>query len=136
LLKEVIPQVEKSYRVSTKREDRALAGLSMGGAEALLVGLNHLDLFAWVGAFSAGGAPQKFEDGWPALDAKANGKLKLLWLGCGKDDFLFRANNAFVEELKKREIRHEYVVTEGAHTWMVWRRYLAQFAPKLFQPAS
>jgi enterochelin esterase family protein len=136
LLKEVIPRVEKSYRVSTKREDRALAGLSMGGAEALLVGLNHLEHFAWIGAFSAGGAPQKFEDGWPALDAKANGKLKLLWLGCGKDDFLFRANNAFVEELKKREIRHEYVVTEGAHTWMVWRRYLAQFAPKLFQPTS
>jgi enterochelin esterase family protein len=133
LLKEVIPMVEKSYQVSAKREDRAIAGLSMGGAESLLVGLNHLETFAWVGAFSAGGASQKFEENWPGLDKKANERLRLLWIGCGKDDFLFRSNNAFVEELSKREIRHEYKVTEGAHTWMVWRRYLAEFTPRLFR---
>lgn len=133
LIKEVIPTVETQYRVSKKREDRALAGLSMGGAEALVVGLNNLDHFAWIGAFSAGGAQGKFEDWWPALDKKANDRLKLLWIACGKDDFLFKSNNAFDEELKKREIRHDYVVTEGAHTWMVWRRYLAEFAPKLFR---
>lgn len=133
LRKEVLPQVEASYRASKDRTQRALAGLSMGGAETLFVGLNHLDLFSHLGAFSSGGMPTDFEATWPNLDSKVNEKLKLFWMSCGKDDFLFDANNKFVAALKAKEVTPEYLVTEGAHTWLVWRRNLAAFSQRLFR---
>ena len=67
LLTEVIPQVQSMYKVSTKREDRAIAGLSMGGAESLMTGLNHIDTFAWVGSFSAGGLDTRLCSGFPGV---------------------------------------------------------------------
>ncbi len=133
LLTEVIPQVEKSYRVSTKRESRAIAGLSMGGGESLYTGLNTLDRFAWVGAFSSGGLNQDFDKRFPALDAKANAQLRLLWIACGTEDHLIGRNRQFREWLKSKGIEHVDIETPGAHTWMVWRRNLAEFAPLLFQ---
>ncbi len=133
LLKEVIPTVEKTYRASTNRSQRALAGLSMGGAETLVVGLNHLETFSQLGAFSSGGVPADFPQTFPNLTAKANDQLKLLWIACGKDDRLLDANNKFVAFLKERNVKHEYVVTEGAHTWLVWRRSLSTLAPQLFR---
>jgi enterochelin esterase-like enzyme len=133
LFEEVMPQVERSYNASKDRSQRAIAGLSMGGAEALLTGLNALDRFAWVGAFSAGGAPDDFEKTYPGLDSKANDKLRLLWIACGKDDFLFQANNKFDQTLTERGIKHSYIVSSGGHTWMNWRRYLADFTPLLFK---
>ncbi len=83
LFTEVIPEVEKSYHVIKDRRSRAIAGLSMGGAESLYVGLNALDRFAWVGAFSAGGFNDDFPATFPALDAKANSQIRLLWIACG-----------------------------------------------------
>jgi enterochelin esterase-like enzyme len=133
LLKEVIPAVEKSYSVSRNQKDRALAGLSMGGAESLVVGLNNLDTFGSIGAFSSGGIPTEYAAVWPKLDAKANDKLKVFWMACGKQDGLFEANNKVDAFLKERGVKHDYVITEGAHTWLVWRRNLAAFAPLLFQ---
>lgn len=133
LLKEVIPAVEKEYSVSKNQKDRALAGLSMGGAESLVVGLNNLETFGSIGAFSTGGIPADFPNVWPKLDAKANDKLRLFWMACGKQDGLFEANNKVDAFLNEKGVKHEYVVTEGAHTWMVWRRNLAAFAPLLFQ---
>ena len=133
LRKEVLPQVESTYRASKDRTQRALAGLSMGGAETLFVGLNHLELFAWLGAFSSGGMPTDFEATWPSLDETVNEKLKLFWMSCGKDDFLFDTNNKFVAALQAKGVKPEYLVTEGAHTWLVWRRNLAAFASKLFR---
>jgi len=133
LLQEVIPLVEKTYRVSKDRTQRAIAGLSMGGSEALLTGLNALDRFAWVGAFSSGGLPPEFEKNFPSLDAKANEQLKLLWIACGKDDRLIGLNRNLIDWLNSRKIRHTWIETEGAHTWMVWRRYLADFTPLLFR---
>ncbi|MCC7155939.1 MAG: esterase [Bryobacterales bacterium] len=134
LFTEVIPEVEKSYRVSRDRKDRAIAGLSMGGAESLYVGLNNLDRFAWVGSFSAGGLPGATPaEAFPSLDQSANGKLKLLWIACGKQDGLLQSNNKVDAELTQRGVKHEYVLTEGAHTWLVWRRNLAVFAPLLFR---
>jgi enterochelin esterase-like enzyme len=105
----------------------------MGGGQALHCGLNHLDQFAWVGAMSAAVPPA--EDVAVALnDAKAtNKKLKLLWIAIGKDDFLLSRNTPFIETLKGKGITHTYQVTEGAHTWPVWRKYLAEFAPLVFQ---
>jgi enterochelin esterase family protein len=133
LLTEVIPQVEKNYRVSADRTSRAIAGLSMGGAESLYTGLNALDRFAWVGAFSSGGLREEFDADFPGLDAKANDKLRVLWIACGTDDRLIDLNRKLRAWLTSKGVKHEAVETPGAHTWMVWRRNLAAFAPLLFQ---
>ncbi len=133
LFTEVIPQVEKAYRVSSDRAARAIAGLSMGGAESLQVGLNALDRFAWIGAFSSGGLNEDFNAAFPNLDAKANAKLRLLWIACGTEDRLIEVNRKFRDWLTSRDIRYTPIETAGAHTWMVWRRNLAEFASLLFQ---
>ena len=133
LLNEVQPQVEKAYRISKDRNSRAIAGLSMGGAESLYVGLNALDRFAWIGAFSSGGLSEDLNGSFPHLDAKANGQLRLLWIACGADDGLIGANRKLREWLKSKDVRHVTVETPGAHVWMVWRRNLADFAALLFR---
>jgi enterochelin esterase family protein len=128
LLEEVLPAVERSYRVEQRPDKRAIAGLSMGGGEALLTGLNHLDRFARIGAFSAGGWPPSYEEVFGKLSEKDNARIRLLWIACGKEDRLVEANRKFVEWLNSRGIRHTWQETPGAHTWPVWRRYLAEFA--------
>ncbi len=133
LLKEVIPQVESAYRVSKDRNARAIAGLSMGGAESLYTGLNSLDYFAWIGAFSPGEAGEDFDATFPSLDARANTRLRLLWIACGTDDRLIGANRKFRSWLKLKGVELTAVETPGAHTAMVWRRNLATFAPLLFR---
>jgi enterochelin esterase-like enzyme len=133
LLTEVIPAIEKDYRVVKNREARAIAGLSMGGAESLYTGLNALDTFAWIGAFSSGGMSTDYDAAYPKLDAGANNKLRLFWMACGTEDRLIDANRKFIGWLKTKQIEPTWVETPGAHTWMVWRRYLATFAPMLFQ---
>ena len=136
LLDEVMPQVEKAYRTLPTAKARAIAGLSMGGSESLLVGLNALDRFAWVGAFSSGGLGTNFPSEFPALDEKANRQLRLLWVGCGKQDGLLSANQKLSEWLDSKAVRHTWVHTPGQHSFRVWRRYLAQYAPLLFQQAE
>jgi len=133
LVNEVIPQVEAAYRVSKDRKSRAVAGLSMGGAESLLTGLNTLDHFAWIGAFSSAELPEEFNTEFPTLDSKANSQLRLLWIACGTDDHLIDINRKFRDWLKSKAIQHTDIETPGAHTWMVWRRNLASFASLLFQ---
>lgn len=136
LFTEVMAQVEKDYRVAKRRGSRAIAGLSMGGAESLYTGLNAVDRFAWVGSFSAGGAAEDFNATFPKLDAKANSELRLLWIACGTEDRLIDPNRKFREWLKSKDIHFTPIETPGAHTWMVWRRNLAEFAPLLFQKGS
>jgi len=131
LLREVLPLVEKNYGVAKDRMHHAIAGLSMGGGESLLIGLNHLDHFAWVGAFSAGGSSGKPEEVYPALGEKDNARLKLLWIACGKDDRLMEPNRKFVEWLNSRGVKNTFIETPGGHTWPVWRRYLAEFTGQL-----
>lgn len=133
LLTEVIPQVEKEYRVSSDRSEHAIAGLSMGGAESLYTGLRNLDQFAWVGSFSAGGLGEDYNAEFPALDSKVNEQLRLLWIACGTEDRLIEPNRRFRGWLTSKEIHHTDIETPGMHTWMVWRRNLAAFVPLLFQ---
>jgi enterochelin esterase family protein len=133
LLTEVIPQVERDYRVKKDRDSRAIAGLSMGGAESLLTGLNHLDEFSWVGAFSSGGLRKDIDEDFPGLDASANSRLHLLWVACGTDDSLIGVNRDFRKWLDSKGIVHADIETPGQHTWMVWRRNLVSFAPLLFR---
>jgi enterochelin esterase-like enzyme len=132
LLEDVLPLVESAYRVARDPERRAIVGLSMGGGQALKTGLRHLDTFRWVGAFSAA-APQGDPSGhFPTLKADAAAKLRLLWIGIGKDDFLLTRNEEFDAWLKEQGFPYTYTVTAGAHDWIVWRRYLAEFLPLLF----
>jgi enterochelin esterase-like enzyme len=133
LLTEVMPKVESEYRVMADRNSRAITGLSMGGSESLLTGLNNLDKFAWFGAFSSGGIPDDFEKDFPGLDAKANQQVRLLWIACGTEDRLITVNRNLREWLKSKGIQHTDIETPGMHTWMVWRRNLAEFAPLLFR---
>ena len=133
LLQEVMPRVEKTYRVSTDRTRRAIAGQSMGGSQSFRLGLNALDKFAWVGAFSASPGAARFAETWSSPDNKVNDKLKLLWMACGREDDLFDTNSKLDAALTERNIRHQWIVTRGAHTWLVWRRSLAEFAHLLFQ---
>jgi enterochelin esterase family protein len=161
LLDEVMPVVDKAYNVSKSREQRAIAGLSMGGAESLYVGLNHLDKFAWIGAFSSapmlfppameaaaagpgarGGGrgtppppmdPAVFSKTFPALDAKANSQIRMLWIVCGTADGLIGANRQFKEWLKSKNVQFtEQEVPDMAHVWPLWRQNLTDMAPRLF----
>jgi enterochelin esterase family protein len=134
LLGEVLPQIEGWYHVKKDRESRAIAGLSMGGSEALLTGLNHLDQFAWVGAFSSGGLDVRgFDAQFPGVDASTNQKVKLLWIACGTDDDLIKINRQFKSWLKDKGVQFTDIETPGMHTWMVWRRNLSALAPLLFR---
>jgi enterochelin esterase-like enzyme len=161
LLEEVMPLVDKAYNVSKNREQRAIAGLSMGGAETLYVGLNHLDKFAWIGAFSSApmlfpaaadaaqaagpgaggrGAPQPmdpavFAKTFPTLDAKANSQIRMLWIVCGTADGLIGVNRQFKDWLKSKGVQFtEQEVADMAHVWPLWRQNLTDMAPRLFQP--
>jgi len=138
LYQEVMPLVKQEYPLSDKREDHAIAGLSMGGAETLLVGLNHTDDFAWIGSFSAGGiGSDHFEPLFPAITPRSGmqiqAKLKLLWIACGTEDGLFQPNQKFIAWLKSNGIQPTPIQTPGMHAWMVWRENLSTFAPLLFQ---
>jgi enterochelin esterase-like enzyme len=133
LLTEVIPRVETEYLVTKDHESRAIAGLSMGGAESLLTGLNTLNMFAWIGAFSSAAIKPDFDKEFPALDARANAQLRLLWIACGTGDDLIGNNRAFRAWLASKNIRHADIETPGEHTWLVWRRNLTEFAQLLFR---
>jgi len=131
LVSEVIPQIEANYHVSKKREDRAIAGLSMGGHESLFIGLTHPELFAWIGTFSAGLNAKAIADLPQTTAQKAN--LRLLWMACGVDDGLLKPNQAVIAALKAEGLPVTAIETPGHHQWPVWRDNLIHFAPLLFQ---
>jgi enterochelin esterase-like enzyme len=134
LLESVVPLVESSYRVRIDAPNRAIAGLSMGSAQSLTVGLAHTDKFAWIGGFS--GAISREDPVLASLKAdpaKANERLKLLWLAIGKEDGGLKNKRELDAALKDMGVRHEYRETDGAHRWSVWRLYLAEFLPRLFR---
>jgi len=135
LVEEIIPQVERKYRVARGRENRAIVGLSMGGGHALQIGLGHLDLFSAVGAFSSA-VPGNFENRFKSLlddPIRTNAKLKLLWIGCGRQDSAFERNQQLSELLTRHKIKNTFHPTEGLHNFAVWRRYLVEVGPLLFR---
>ncbi|MFN3325116.1 MAG: alpha/beta hydrolase [Bryobacteraceae bacterium] len=138
VLKDLIPEIDRSYRTLTDRRSRAIAGLSMGGGQALRIGLGNPDTFAWVGSFS--GAVREFDRhssfGGALKDAEAaNRRLELLWIGCGVEDRLFSAAKAFRESLAEAGVRHVWFEGPGSHEWQVWRKHFHDFAPRLFRAA-
>jgi enterochelin esterase-like enzyme len=153
-VKDIMPAIEKNYRVLTDRKNRAIAGLSMGGGQTLNLFIPNQEKFAYVGVFSSGifGAfpPRRPADTSASAAAPARSPweeqhlaeldnaewkkgLKLLWFGTGKDDFLVQTTRNSVDLLKKHGFNVVYDETAGAHTWIVWRNYLNDFAPKLFR---
>lgn len=132
LTREVLPRVESAYRVSPRRGHRAIAGLSMGGAESLDIGLSHPELFGWIGAFSSGGLSEDFDTAWPRLGDAAAPRPALLWIACGEEDFLLENNRRLSAWLAKKDVKHTFTVGPLGHTFRVWRPNLAAFIPLLF----
>jgi enterochelin esterase-like enzyme len=133
--RDLISFIDANFRTVPDREHRAIAGLSMGGAQALRIGLHHLDQFAYIGAFSPAidiTDTAKDYDRALANPGALNQQLRLLWLGIGTDDFLFVPVKESHATLEKAGIKHVWVESSGAHVWTVWRKYLADFAPRLF----
>ena len=134
LLTDVIPFVEKTFRTLPGADNRALGGLSMGGGQTVQIGFTNPDTFHWLIVMSAGA--QNAETTYPDFFKPdvANKKLKLLWMGIGKDDTLVMAGaKALDEALTKADIKHTYQVGEGRHEWVVWRHHLRDVGPLLFQ---
>jgi enterochelin esterase family protein len=142
LLRDLIPFIDRSYRTVAERDHRAVAGLSMGGGQAFLSGLRHLDQFAWVGAFSSGvisGARFDLDAAVPGMltsAAATHARLRLLFLTCGDADSRHAGHLQLIDALRQKGIRHEWRSLSGGHEWKVWRRSLAELLPKLFQPPS
>jgi enterochelin esterase-like enzyme len=137
LLDDVIPLVERTYRVRADARHRAIAGLSMGGGQALTIGLASPDRFAYVLGYSAavGGQFADMADTLAGLSRapRAAGAFRLVWLGCGRQDFLFKNNRDFLDSLTKTGVKVTYHETEGGHVWSVWRNYLHETLPLLFR---
>ena len=141
MLTDLIPMIERTYRVLPGRDNRAMAGLSMGGMQTFMTTLANLDKFAYIGGFSGstggrGGFDAKTSNNGVFADAAAfNGKVKVLFLGIGSVEGPGTKN--FSEALTKAGIHNIYFESPGtAHEWLTWRRCLNDFAPRLFQPAT
>lgn len=133
LLNDLIPHIEKNFPVKTDRENRAIAGLSMGGGQSLNFGLGNLDKFAWVGGFSS--APNTKPPVELVPDPqKTKDMLKLLWISCGDKDNLIRMSQRTSEYLTENQVPHVYrIIPDGQHDFKVWRDGLYHFAKSIFK---
>ena len=134
---DLIPEVDKSYRTLPDRLHRAIVGLSMGGGQAMTVGLGNLDRFAWIGSFSGAGLRatdiKTAYNGAFASPAEFNKRVKLLWIGCGTGDGLHAAALALHQALDGAGVHHVWWEGPGLHEWQVWRKHLYDLAPRLFR---
>ena len=137
MLKDIIPYVEKNYRVLTRADQRAIAGLSMGGGQSLRIGLGNPSKFAYIGVFSSGVRAEgqaDLEKQLQQVSPEAWKRLKLFWISCGvKDSIAYAGARNLVALLDKNGIKYTYRESAGAHTWINWRHYLNEFAPLLFR---
>jgi enterochelin esterase family protein len=136
LVGSIIPYVEAHFRVIPDREKRAIAGFSRGGGQSLFAGFTNLGTFAWICSYSAYLTAEVFDKYFPTLSdtpAVTNQRLKLLWLGVGTEDFLYKQAVAFDDLLTERKIEHKRLFTSGGHTWMNARTFLAETVPLFFK---
>lgn len=135
LLNDLIPHIERKYPVNKDREQRAIAGLSMGGGQSLNFGLGNLDKFAWVGGFSS--APNtKTPEVLVPDPSKAKAQLKLLWISCGIDDGLMSFSKRTHDYLQQHDVPHIFYVEPGAHDFNVWKNDLYMFSQLIFKPVD
>jgi enterochelin esterase-like enzyme len=135
LLKDIIPFIESHYSVKTDRESRAVAGLSMGGGQALNIGLCNLDTFAWVGGFSSAPNTKPAAELVPEPD-QATKQLKLLYVSCGNKDGLIRISQGLHGYLKEKSVSHVWHVDDHAHDFQHWKKGLYLFAQQIFKPSE
>jgi enterochelin esterase family protein len=136
LVDDVMPMIESTLKVSRRPDNRAIAGLSMGGGQTINIAFSRPDLFRYVVLMSpaAGAGADEIYPGIFGEPGRVNAQFKLLWLGVGKDDMLTGPGDlAFAATLKARGINHTFEITEGRHEWTVWRQYLRDVAPLLFR---
>lgn len=139
LLTDIIPTIEKRYRIKRDKENRAIAGLSMGGGQSYVIGLRNLDKFSYIGQFSAGIMADgnfnhnNYTPGVMADPRNINRQLKLLWISCGTKDPRFEGHQSFVEDLIKRGVSCEFHQSNYGHEWEFWRQQLRDFAQRLFK---
>lgn len=138
LLADVIPYIEKNFRVIADRKSRAIAGLSMGGGQAYIIGLKNLDKFSYIGEFSAGllsDAAFDINERVPSVFSnpkEVNQNIKLLWIACGKDDPRYQGHLALDFTLKEKGIINEFHDSQGGHEWRFWREQLHGFVQRIF----
>jgi enterochelin esterase family protein len=139
LLNDIDPFVEKNYRIMTGQENRAIAGLSMGGGHAIVAMFRNPDRFGYAGIWSSGFGPQlnaDMEKRSPEFFEadKTNKLVRLIWIGVGKADPLaYDSAKNLTELLNSHGIKNEYHESDGGHTWINWRQYLNQYAQLLFK---
>jgi enterochelin esterase-like enzyme len=133
---DLLPTIEKTFRVSTRPDDRAIGGLSAGGAATINTAFSRPDLFRYIVIMSAGGG-QNLEQSYPKFfgnAAAAAKQMKLIWVAVGDQDFALNGSKAIDETLTRNGIRHTFKVSEGyRHEWRLWRPHLYEFAQLLFQ---
>jgi enterochelin esterase family protein len=135
-LNSLIPFVEQNYRVKADKDNRAIAGFSGGGGETLYLGLNTPELSSWICGFAPGMLKEEFERNNAlafADPASTNKRLKLFWIGVGKEDMLYNVITAYLKVLEEKGIKHETLISDGGHTWMNCKFYLTTIAQKLFK---
>ncbi|AHJ95485.1 putative esterase (plasmid) [Hymenobacter swuensis DY53] len=135
LLTDLIPFIDKTYPTLPTRENRALAGLSMGGGQSLNFGLGNLNTFAWVGGFSSAPNTKPPEQLVPDV-AKAKKQLRLLWISCGDQDGLLPVSQRTHEYLYEHRVPHVYYLEAGGHDFKVWKNGLYLFSQFLFKPVD
>ena len=133
-MQEIVPAVEREYPIAKGRDNHAITGLSMGGLESLIIGVNHADYFAYVGGFSS--ALVHTDLNQLILDPGMARDLRLLWVACGTSDDLIKTNRNFVTWAKSKNLPVTPIETPGRHTWLVWRDNLTHFAPLLFRQSK
>ncbi|MCF0159889.1 MAG: esterase [Bacteroidaceae bacterium] len=141
LAADILPYIEQHYKVSKKRTDRAVAGLSMGGGQSFFVAFNHVDKFANVGIFSTGlfggnigNGPFDGEKEVPGIFSNAGqfNKFDLLYISCGEQDDRLKGTNVVVDNFRRAGYPVTYETYPGNHEWKVWRRNLASFVQQVF----
>lgn len=135
LLNQIIPYVDKNYRTETNRENRAIGGFSRGGGQTLRAAFGNLDKFAWVCSYSSYLSPTEMDRSFAGIGnnpAQTNQQLKLLWVSVGSDDFLYQGTVEFMEYLKAKNVNFKSRISDGGHTWMNVKQYVAETAPLLF----
>jgi enterochelin esterase family protein len=140
LVKDVIPFIEKNYRVIPDKDSRAVSGLSMGGMQTMNLANKFPEVFSYFGVMSMGLTDMsRFgvkDDPQARINSLVNLKksgVKLYWIACGKEDFLYNAATDLRKFLDENKFPYEYLETGGGHTWPNWRIYLSELAPKLFK---
>jgi enterochelin esterase family protein len=136
---DIVTFTESNYRVKADKSHRAIAGLSMGGFHSLQISRYYQNTFDYIGLFSAAIMPSEDATGKvysnfdETLQVQMDNGYKLYWIGIGKSDFLYKANEDYRKKLDDMGMPYTYIETEGGHIWRNWRIYLSDFAPLLFQ---